>query len=210
MAIVYPLTMPATPAFRVSGWTFEGHTRSHESPDSRAEQVIALAGQRWRGVYTLPPMRDDQARAWRAFGVQLNGTAGTFLGFDPASRSPAGTPAGTPRVDGAHVAGSVDIATENWTSNRTGLLLPGDYVQLTLGGAEQLKMVLNSVDSDGTGKATMTIGPPLHAAAAGGESVVHANPVGRFRLDEDAYGWELDQMLTLGISFAVKEAIPNV
>ena len=136
---------------------------------------------------TLPPMTLPQAQAWVAWLLQLRGQANVFLfGFSDGryTQGSAGAAAGgllaslpDPNGDpgaigpipsgatgsavvadsGATAQTGFRLATRGWPANQPSLLLPGDWLQV----GYRLYRTLDAVSSDGNGKATLDIWPPL-------------------------------------------------
>lgn len=203
------LNMPTTPGFASSRFGLRAHTQSFTSSLNRAVQTLELPGALWFATYELPAMTRAQAAAWQALLVDLMGAAGRFWGFDPDARTPRGaydSGSDTPLVNGASQTGA-SLVTDGWRVSGTGLLLPGDYVEVTAGGQKELHMVTAQVDSDGTGAATINFKPPLRASPADSAALVLANPVVEMMLaDDDQAGWERDvAAIVRGVAFSAVE-----
>lgn len=185
------LTMPASPGFRSARFGLRSNTQSFTSPLNRAVQTLELPGALWFASFELPPMSRAQAAAWQAFVIDLMGRSGRFLGFDPDARTPRGaydSGSDTPLVAGAGQTGT-SLATDGWRASVTGLLLPGDYLEV--GG--ELKMVTASVDSDGGGGGTISFKPSLRASPADNAAPTLTNPSVKMMLvDDEQAGWEGD------------------
>lgn len=209
MAIIFPLTIP--PEVKITRFSFEliSNNTVFRSPISNMIQVLARPGALWGGVFTLAPIKTIDSNAVKAFLVSLSGEKGSFWGFDPSHRTPSGiasTGAGdTPTVAGAGQIGN-SINTTGWRINQTGLLLPGDYFQFS----KQLKMVLESVDSDGLGESAITFEPPITKSPPDTQTVVFDNPVGEFRLeDSNQTRWDARPPDFHNFSFSIVE-VPEI
>ena len=112
------IEMPSVPNFTTSRFFLETNTQRFESPLTKTVQRVLLGGSRWSATYSLPPMRRDQAAAWRAFFLLLEGSANTFNGFDPDHKTSAGSPTATPLVNGASQTGS-SLTTDGWAASTT-------------------------------------------------------------------------------------------
>jgi hypothetical protein len=157
----------------------------------------------WTGTMTLPPLTQAQADNWISFLMELRGMANAFQIGDPMKSSPVGTVLGTPLVDGSigTVAGGETLYTKGWTASKSGLLLPGDYLQC----GYRWHRVLDQVNSDGSGKAAISIWPSLREVFADGQPVITANPVGLFRLANNKRTWSADISRTSRVSFQIQE-----
>ena len=196
------LNMPSSPGLRVGRFGLRSNTRRFESPLNRATQTLELPGAVWFATFELPPMTRAQAAAWQAFLASLQGSAGRFFGFDADARTPRGSydsGLDTPLVAGADQTG-LSLATDGWRASQTGLLLPGDYVEV---GAE-LKMVTGSVDSDGAGAATVSFVPQLRASPADNAPLTLNNPtVTMMLVDDEQAAWEGDaNAIVSGLAFS--------
>ncbi len=191
------LTMPSKPGFRASRFGLIANTQTFRSPLDGTVQTLELTGARWRASYGLPPMNRAQAAAWTAFLTGLMGSAGRFFGFDPDARTPLGSGLGTPQVRGPGQTGK-SLIVDGWTELETGLLLPGDYVEV--GG--ELKMVTTQVDSDSGGEAAVAFTPPLRASPVDNAALTLTNPRVTMMLSDDEQAvWDADRASVYGISF---------
>lgn len=204
MAITYPLTPPATPGYRTSGFRGRTAVGAHTSPFTFGMQTYLWDGERWEVQLSLPPMRRAQAAAWQAFLLALRGMAGTFLLGDPDAPAPRGTWAGTPLVNGAGQSGAV-LALDGLSNGAT--IKAGDYLQLGSGSTARLHMVLQDVTVGGSGVAVLDLFPRLRGAPADNAAIVTSAPKGLFRLATNAVEWDTDHVSRYGITFPAVEAL---
>ena len=130
MAITFPHAHPATPKFKRLVMRVRTATGMSVSPLTFGQQAYLNQGELWEIEATLPLMARADAAAWCAWMAATRGGFGTFLFGDPASESPRGSAPGAPAsVDGASQLG-LTLATLAWTASQSGILLPGDYVQV--------------------------------------------------------------------------------
>jgi hypothetical protein len=206
MPISFPLALPASPAIRRVAFGGRAVVGVSASPFTLSQQVFAHAGQAWQASVSLPAMHRDEAGAWQAFFLSLNGREGTFLMGDQAAATARGDATGTPLVAGASQTGN-SLDTDGWTNSITGILLAGDYFQLGSGSTARLHLVLNDADSDGAGAATLDIWPSLRTSPADTDPLVVASPAGLWRMDSNTPGWDLDEALFYGFDFTASEAL---
>lgn len=188
MTITFPLTLPVAPGFNQFKLLRMPVVGVTASPYTGAQEVQVWPGQWWEAEVGLPSMTRAQIGAWRAFFAKLNGRAGTFLMGDPNFKAPLGSAAatpGTPVVDGAHSAMDAVLSIGGAPLSASGYLLAGDFIQLGTGASSRLHMVLNDVDTDGSGDADIDIWPRLRDDYAGGETVTLNNCKGVFRLRDN-------------------------
>lgn len=203
MAITYPLTLPAG-GFRNFSFTRRNATYRDESPFSFASDTQDWGGRAWSVSVETAPLSSAQGRAWEAFFSALKGPYGTFLMGDPCAATPAGSAGGTPLVaGGAQTGESLDI--DGATISQTGWLLAGDFIQLGTGSSAELYQVVNDVDTNGSGAATIDIWPSLRTSPSNNASVIVTNTVGVFSL--------VDHQITrnsnnhYSVSFTAQEAL---
>ncbi|WP_305047200.1 hypothetical protein [Geoalkalibacter sp.] len=161
-------------------WGLRSNTQTYRSPLSGATQTLELPGARWFARLTLPELTAAEWRTLAALLVGLRGQAGRVRLWDHGHPAPAGTALGVPVVSGAGQTG-VALATSGWQASQSGVLLPGDYVQV----GDELKMVMTQVDSNGAGAATIQIEPPLRQSPAGGSLLVLTRPSCLMMLADD-------------------------
>lgn len=205
MTISFPRTLITTPGIKRNSFGPDENIDTFESPITRQKQYNIRPGARWIGLYELPPMTTAQARAWKAWFISLRGPTGTFKGFDPDGRDPVGIAnigSDTAKVKGASQTGS-SLSTDGWRFNGTGLLLPGDYFHV----GTELKMILEQLDSDGSGNATANFWPPLHISPADNADIIFNDPVGNFIIPDGFKGWESNEFGVHKFTFPIEEDI---
>ncbi len=205
MAISYPLALPDVNHFRRVTMKAESRVGASESPFTAQTQIQAFQGMRWHSSIDLTPMKRVKAAAWVAFLVSLNGKEGTFLLFDPAAPTPQGTVPGTGAVDGASQTGRT-LATNGWTPSQTGILLAGDYIQVGTGATTRMYKVLQDVNSDGAGEATLDIWPRLRESPTDTETLITTRAKGTFRLADNMTEWDVNVAQFYGLGFEAVEA----
>lgn len=205
MAITYPLSIPNTDIAKVR-LVANNIVGVSQSPFTAAQQVYKYTGQFWEADITLPPMKREQAEYWISFLLKLNGSYGTFLLGDPNGQTARGVATGTPLVNGASQTGN-SLVTDGWTNSTTGILKAGDYIQLGSGATARLYKVLDDVNSDGSGNATLTLFPDLRTSPSDNATITVANPKGVFRLNTGATSWDINEASVYGITFGAREAL---
>lgn len=202
----YPLSLPTVTKIRKVDFRSINVVAYEQSPFTFAGQAQASAGQMWAVDVTLPPMKRADAAVWLSWLISLRGQFGTFLMGDPNATTAQGTPTGTPVVNGAGQTGQA-LNIDGCTTGVTNWLKAGDYIQLGSGSRATLHMVLEDVDSDGSGEATLSLWPHIRSAPVDGSIVVVASTVGRWRLAENTSNWSISEISTYGISFTAMEAV---
>lgn len=206
MAISYPLALPTTTGIakiRISANNVVGVS---QSPFTSKQQVYKFSGQFWEAEISLPPMKRADAEYWISFLLKLNGSYGTFLLGDPNGATARGVATGTPLVKGASQTGS-ELITDGWTPDTTGILKAGDYIQLGSGSSAKLHKVLDDVNSDSSGDATLTLWPDLRSAPSDNSAITVSGAKGLFRLSTNQQDWDVNEASIYGMTFPAREAL---
>ena len=209
MAISYPLTFPTQTGIASVNLHAINSVAISQSPFTYKQQVVAHTGQRWEAEVSLPPMKRDDAEVWIAFLLSLKGMRGTFLMGDPncaTARGSASTAAGTPVVNGADQTGD-NLTIDGLPVSATGYLLAGDYIQIGSGSTARLYKVLQDVNTNASGQATLNLWPDLRSSPNDNSSVAVSNAKGVFRLSQNDVSWIIDKMGLYSITFAASEAL---
>tara|TARA_Y100000310_G_scaffold310550_1_gene355917 strand:+ start:116 stop:649 length:534 start_codon:yes stop_codon:yes gene_type:complete len=174
-----------------------------ESPVTKQLSRDLKAGHRWEGMFIIGKMLASTAREWKAWFSSMQGPVKTFYAYDPDNRTPIGIAdvgSDTPQIKGANQTGN-SCTTDGWRNNGTGLLLPGDHVQLDT----ELKEVTEQVDSDGSGNATINFEPAFHVSPGDNNAVTFENPKGIFRLVGNDVPFDSDEFGRHDFAFAFVE-----
>lgn len=175
------------------------------SPFTGVQQVYAYTGQFWELDISLRPMDREEAEQWITFFMKLRGAYGTFLMGDPNGATPRGVATGTPLVNGGSQTGD-ELITDGWTAGVTGILKAGDYIQLGSAGSARLYKVLDDVNSDGSGNATLNIWPNLRSSPSNNATITVTNCKSNFRLSTPNT-WDIREAQIYGINFGAREAL---
>jgi len=151
-------------------------------------------------------MKRADAEQVVAFLLKMNGVYGTFLLGDKANPATRGVGTGTPLVNGASQTGD-ELITDGWTADTTGILKAGDWIQLGSGSSTRLYKVLDDVNSDGSGNATINIFPSLRSSPDDDATITVSNTQGLWRLASNETEYSIDNMSIYGMTFACVEAL---
>lgn len=209
MAETYPLNFPTHTGVASVTLIAEDVVAVTTSPFTLTQQVVRHAGARWSATISIPPTKRGDADYWNAFLLRLRGKFGTFLLGDPNADTPRGSAsasAGTPVVNGAGQTGN-ELAIDGLPASITGYLKAGDYIQLGSGSSARLYKVLEDVDSNASGEATLNLWPDLRSSPTDGAAVVVSNAKGVFRLNSNEIIWDTNNAGFYSISFSAVEAL---
>lgn len=205
MAITYPLAFPSQCVNQITirAKTIVGISAS---PFTGQQQVYKHQGQWWEAEMSFPPMKRENAEEVAVFLIKLNGRFGTFLMGDSANTLPRGVGTGTPLVKGAGQTGN-ELITDGWTADTTNILKAGDWIQLGAGATARLHKILDNVNSDATGTATLTLFPSLRSSPADNAVIVVNSPKGQWRLSTNDIDYTIQTGQFYGITLACMEAL---
>ena len=205
MAITFPVTFPT---LGIKSMTIRAKSTVgiSTSPFTGQQQVFQHQGQWWEAEVSMPPMSREDAETFIAFMLKMNGRYGTFLLGDPLAADPLGVATGSPVVNGANQTGN-ELATDGWSTSVTNILKAGDWIQLGSGSTSRLYKVLESVNSDSGGAATLTIWPNLRSSPSDNAPLTVVSPRGQWRLASNEMPYSIDEASMFGITFACVEAL---
>ncbi len=205
MAYTYPLTFPdiGIRSINIRAITVVG---ASVSPFTGQQQVYKHQGQWWEMEVSMPAMKRDEAEQVASFLLKMNGKYGTFLLGDKANTAPRGVGTGSPLVKGGSQTGD-QLLTDGWTSSTTGILKAGDWIQVGSGSSTRLHKVLDDVNSDGSGNATLNIFPNIRTSPADNTVITVNSPKGIWRLSSNETDFSIDEASVYGITFACVEAL---
>jgi len=206
MTISYPLSLPNTIGFNEVSFTAESVIARSESPFTFSQQILKFPGQRWSASVSIPPVSRDLAEDWVGFQLSLNGGENTFLLNDPNSTSPRGQGGGTPLVNGASQTGN-SLNVNGATASQTNWLRTGDWFQLGSGATSRLHKVIQNVDTNASGEATVYFWPDLRSSPADSDPITLSSPKGVFRLANKVTSWSINEINSYGINFSAIEVI---
>ena len=209
MAETYPLAFPTQTGIAQVQLVASDTVSVTESPFTRSQQVVRHAGARWSATINIPPVKRSDAEYWNSFLLRLRGQFGTFLVGDPNAATPRGSAssaAGTPVVNGASQTGN-NLNIDGLPASATGYLKAGDYIQLGTGATSRLYKVLEDVNSNGSGQATLNLWPDLRSSPANDATVVVSGAKGLFRLAQNDASWSISNDGFYAITFSAVEAL---
>lgn len=201
------VAMPSSPGARSVEFTVKDSVAIVDSPFTGQAQVQQWPGaDMLMGTFTLPALTRYEASAWIAFLMQLRGMSFAFQLGDPLNTASLGTPSGTPVVNNTlaangNAAMSQTLTTSGWTVSTSGLLLPGDYIQI----GYRAYRVLDNVTSDSSGNSTFNIWPSLREIPSNGTAVLTENTQGLFRLSSNNRKFSFDVTKLTHLSFQFQE-----
>ncbi|MCW7552126.1 hypothetical protein NX722_05595 [Endozoicomonas gorgoniicola] len=155
------------------------HTKTFQSPFTRAAQVLEYPGCVWKAQLSFRNLTRTQQKTMEIFLLQLRGAANRVKIGDPVFNEPSGAGAGKPVVDGDRQTGSV-LRVIGCEPEKL-FLVTGDYFTVN----DELKRLIADARSDIDGRADLYFEPPLRQAPANSAPVVVRQAYCLMRLDND-------------------------
>lgn len=208
MTISYPRSLPSELTIEQCTFGAQSVVAVSKSPFTGEEQIQAHQGQWWMADVKAAVMNRANAAAVQAWLLSLNGKEKTILFGDPggpSARGSASTTPGSPVVSGGSQTGD-SLAITGAATNATGYLLAGDYIQLGTGSSSHMHQVLEDVNTDGSGAATLTIWPDLRESPSNGAAVTVDDAKALMRLDQNSVEWAETTVL-YRVQFKLVEAL---
>ena len=195
------ITMPSSPAFQKSEWGIRRAVAVSESPFTGKQQTYKYAKACWYATLSLPPMKREQAAAWQAFFMKLEGRANTFLLNDPDAKTVTGGSA--PSSVSVSAAAAIGATSVSLTIGSGKKINVGSYIQFGTGSDSRLHMVVD----DNTGDGAVTVQPPLKTALTTSTAVDITSAKGVFRMDSNDLTWSANELSIYGITFSCMEVV---
>lgn len=159
------------------------------SPRSRKETLIAQGRPLWMAKLAWQFPQDSTAALLQYWLEAIDGHAGSVIMWDWSLNVPVNYAApahwvweATVQVNGAHSAGATSLALKGLAASSVAAI-QGGKVQV----GRRLYVVAATVNSDGSGNATLTLTTPLLAAAANNDPAYLGNPGCEMRLDKQVW-----------------------
>lgn len=140
---------------------------------SLQRQVRSRGAHRWMLTYRFDPMKRTEWAEIVGFLDEQDGQVEKFYAPIFGKESPLGGVSGSPKVNGAHSAGARSISIKDLPLSTTGVFKGDDLV--TFASHLKLYTCTRTVNSNGSGVATIYLNCPLQAALANNEAVTWQN-----------------------------------
>ncbi|MCK6417914.1 MAG: hypothetical protein L6Q57_03120 [Alphaproteobacteria bacterium] len=196
--VIWPLDLrPAAQAFFI-----RTNTIRFESPLTGHVQVQERDGARW--ITQLQLIRGDRdSRRIDALLAALQGPVGYVLMPDFRRLKAKGSLAGSPQLDSG--TGNV-LSLSGFTPSALGVLLAGDLIQTSEG---RTHMVVQNVNADEDGEASVPIAPRLRDPVEEGDLITDNCRVLMRLVDDDAGNNPTDNRLRSTFQLQLLEVLPQ-
>ena len=140
--------------------------------------------QRWEVEYTVIPLNRTDMDEWWSWIISLNGREKTFYGTLQAPNEMKGSAKDyfAPQLNGDHAVRTGSLSIDSAPTNVTNYLRYGDFIQMGSTTDSRLHMVLENVNTDGSGEAEFDIWPDLQTGYSDNAAITVDSPLGLFRL----------------------------
>jgi len=208
MAITYPVDVPISDLARItvrentanvaqfSGFTSQGVVQEYE-------------GDHWGASIGYSRLPRSLAQDVSAFVSKLRGAKGTlvlsFPGYDEPLGAAKDNPS-SPAVNGSGQAGNEELLVKSGPASITDWLLPGDIIQVGPANRPHWHKVLQAVDTDGSGNATIDVWPRVREGTVDSDLVAYTFPLCLFRMI-DQVSFEIERPVLHTFDFTFREAI---
>lgn len=161
----------------------------------------------WIVSASWPVMTKDEWAPMFAFAMSQGGQFGSFTWVIPSipgsGIAARGTWLGSPVVDGASQTGST-LNIKGLTATQTGIAKEGDVFKVS--GSTKVYMVTADANSDGAGKAALSISGPLITSPADAEALTVASVPFTLAFSDDQQSLSLMIMAKGGITLNFVES----
>jgi len=165
-------TFPATPT--PSSVTISSNQNTIVSTTvSGRRQARQIDGQRFRLTVKFPTMSRSEFAPILAFIMKQRSQLESFQFTPPTLDDSQGSALTVISVNGSHTAGDNTITVDGMGNNLTGVLKAGDFVRFT--GQTKVYMVVEDLNSNGSGAGTLTIEPPIRSALSDNTVLIYTN-----------------------------------
>ena len=165
-------TFPATPT--PSSVTISSNQNTIVSTTvSGRRQARQIDGQRFRLTVKFPTMSRSEFAPILAFIMKQRSQLESFQFTPPTLDDSQGSASTVISVNGSHTAGDNTITVDGMGNNLTGVLKAGDFVRFT--GQTKVYMVVEDLNSNGSGAGTLTIEPPIRSALSDNTVLIYTN-----------------------------------
>jgi hypothetical protein len=171
MALPNPRVLPAELSFWSTSFTIEWAVSAPFRARAGGVAVVETGSAAWRATFMSPPRyKKDDLLLIKAWFNSMRGGTFNFLAHDAARPFPRNYPsgfAGMTRAGGGAFDGTATVTAVTATTIALSTLpanfvfKPADYISLVKSGKYSLHQIMEAVNANGSGVATVTVEPPI-------------------------------------------------
>jgi len=165
-------TFPSTPTPRDVVIRSQQNTIVSTTASGR-RQARQIDGQRFALTLRFPVMSRTEFAPILAFIMKQRSQLESFTYTPATMEDTRGSAATVISVNGAHSAGDTTIDVDGMGNNLNGVLKAGDFIRFT--GQTKVYMVVEDLNSNGSGAGTITIEPPLRSSLSDNTVLIYNN-----------------------------------
>jgi hypothetical protein len=165
-------TFPSSPAPSSVSISSNQNTIVSTTSSGR-RQARQIDGQRFRLTAKFPVMSRTEFAPILAFIVKQRSQVESFQFVPPTLDDALGVASGVIRVNGAILAGVTSVAIDGMANSTNGIFKAGDFFRFT--GQTKVYMVMEDVNSNGSGQGTLTFEPPLRSNVSDNAILIYSN-----------------------------------
>lgn len=165
-------TFPSTPTPRDVVIRSQQNTIVSTTASGR-RQARQIDGQRFALTLRFPVMTRAEFAPILAFIMKQRSQLESFTYTPATMENTRGSAATVISVNGAHSAGDTTIDVDGMGNNLNGVLKAGDFIRFT--GQTKVYMVVEDLNSNGSGAGTITIEPPLRSSLSDNTVLIYNN-----------------------------------
>ena len=195
---------PTDPKFRAINFQDNRPTLVNQTLSGQ-KSARQIGGQYFSFTVQMPPLTQEDAQSIFAFLQKQKGAYENFTIQYPLTNLGADKSQTDIVVNGIHASQDATIAMDGFTASTTGILKAGDMIKFA--NHTKVYMVLDDVDSNASGEATISISPNLVAGLADNTAVTVNQPSLTVYLSTGELMYATDPSGFFSISFDVREVI---
>ena len=165
-------TFPSSPAPRDVAISSNQNTIVTTTASGR-RQARQIDGQRFRLRVRFPIMTRAEFAPINAFVMKQRSQMESFQYVPPTIDDALGVASGVISVNGAISAGVTSVAIDGMANSTSGVFKAGDYFRFT--GQNKVYMIVEDVNSNGSGAGTLTFEPPLRTSVSDNAVIIYSN-----------------------------------
>jgi hypothetical protein len=199
--VTFPDTKPPEPGFESAELAIRNVVQETSNSFNMVQRKNAIGNAKWTGSLTLPQMKQDQARKWKAWLTRMRGQRGTFRLGDPGYFGPYGSVNNQGTVKKVPLSNDKGyyLDVSGYGANKT-VFKKGDQFEIN----NELKICVKDIESSNNGDALLIFMPRLRDTNVTGQSIIYDQPEGEFRLGENLNQWD-DRTVISNIDIDVME-----
>ena len=165
-------TFPSTPATKSVGISSKQNTIVSTTTSGR-RQARQIDGQRFGLVLQFPVMTRAEFAPIMAFIMKQRSQLESFQYVPATVSTTRGVATGVISVNGSVSAGATSCSIDGMANSTNGVFKAGDFFRFT--GQNKVYMIVEDVNSNGSGQGTLTFEPPLRANVADNAVLIYSN-----------------------------------